>query len=218
MNKLPEKDQTSAVAIIQQIKDGGCNPKTLNKDMRQQCVEVLMAEGYSKVQMAQVLKVSEKTIKRDIDEIFLRNSLMPDENLKKRITGQLVLAAAIHRDHLMRLARKTDASVAERSQAEYLAYKILTDFIERLQSLGYLPARPQAIVGDISLNVQEKSFEDLRKELKEFQQIIIESGGNAEEFKGQVEQVSNQIDKAEITHNLQQLKAKSAEVDHEQID
>lgn len=210
----PNKESAPILSLIQDIKDGRLDPKTLDKELRQQCVEVFLAEGYSKAQMAQILGRNEKTIRRDIEDIYLRNSLVPDEQLQKRIVGELRMNVSIHRNHLMRLARIKDASVSERLQAEYLAFKILTEAIKCLQSLGYLPSQPQAVVGDISLHVNqgdEKSFDELRGELIDIEKISRESGSISDELKKEVLQISQQIEKAEITQKIKKIQENSEE-------
>ncbi len=82
-----ENPEVPILTMIQQIKDGQLDPKTLNKELRQQCVEILLGEAYSAPSIAQILKRSDKTIRRDIDEIRERNALEPDVNFLKRIAG-----------------------------------------------------------------------------------------------------------------------------------
>jgi len=148
-NPLKEKDDQPIIGLIQKIKDEALDPKTLTIDERQCCVELLLGEGTSVPAMAQLLKRSEKTLKRDIAEIIDRNRLSPDTNLREKITSELVMYARIHRDHLMKLARLKEASVSERSQAELSAAKVFLDMVSKLQDLGYLPRAPQGVVGAV---------------------------------------------------------------------
>ena len=210
----PNKESAPVLALIQDIKDGRVDPSTINKEMRQLCVEMFMSEGYPRAHMAQILKRSEKTIKRDIDDIYLRNSMNPDLNLLKQIVGKLTMSAEIHRNHLMRLARVKGSSVSEKAQAEYFAFKILTETVRCMQSLGYLPSQPQAVVGDISLHVNqgdEKSFDELRGELIDIEKISRESGSISDELKKEVLQISQQIEKAEITQKIRKIQENSEE-------
>ena len=148
-NALQEKDDQPIIGMIQKIKDGAFDPKTLTIDERQCCVEVLLGEGTSVSAMAQLLKRSEKTLKRDIVEIIDRNRLSLDTNLREKITSELVMYARIHRDQLMKLARLKEAAVSERSQAELNAAKVFLDMVSKLQDLGYLPRVPQGVVGTV---------------------------------------------------------------------
>lgn len=218
MNNQERKEELSALTIIQKIKDRQFDPKLLNKEMRQQCVEVLFGEGYSKNQMAQILKFSEKTIKRDIDNICLCNSLVPDENLQQKIVGQLKMVSSSTRERLMRLANRTDASVAEKIEAEYKAFKAFTEYIEKLQSLGYLPLQSGAISGDLSLRISNQgqaSFEDLEKEAIEIEKTIETEGEMSPEKKKKIQSIMQSIDKAKIKYETKKLLSGKKEEENE---
>ena len=172
-NSLKEKDEQPVFTLIQQIKDGTIAPETLIKDLRQRCVEVLLGEGCTPASMAQILKRSEKTIKRDIEDIRERNALTPNLNLAKKIIGEMVMYARLNRDYLMKLARTKDASVAEKAQSEYYAFKVLTELITKMQSLGFLPSKAQAIVGNIFHHVDKENsdFDDLTQQIIEIEKM-----------------------------------------------
>jgi len=208
MDNRQDKEGLCALSIIQRIKDGQFDPKLLDKEMRQQCVEVFMGEGYSKAQMAQIFKCSEKTIKRDTEEILLHNSLVPDDNLRKKIVSQLTMIVAAVREHLMRLSGKPDTSVAERTQAGYMAFKVFAEYIEKLQSLGYLPSSPRAIAGDISLHIdgqEEQSFDDLKTQVIQVEKVIAETGDIPDKDKEEIVKIKELIDKAQITYQIQKF-------------
>lgn len=137
------------LTLIQQLKDGVVAANALTKEQRQGCVAVLRLEGYTHAQMAQILTVSEKTIQRDLAEFRARNAASPPSPEQARqIIGEFLVKMEAHHAHLMRLARDKSASVAERAQAEFFAARVLNDLLLRLQSLGYLPERPQQVIGD----------------------------------------------------------------------
>ena len=160
------KEEPPILSLIQEIKDGKLNPITLNKESRQACVEVFLAEGYNIPTIAQILKKSDRTIQRDINEIHEKNALTPDMHLAKKIIGDFYFYLSVHREHLMRLARTKDASVSERAQAEYYAHRVVVERIEKLQALGYLPIQPQQLVGDIFWHNDEKSILEKLQNLK----------------------------------------------------
>ena len=167
------KDEQPVFSLIQQIKDGTVAPETLTKELRGRCVEVLLGEGYTVATMAQILKRSEKTIKRNIEDIRERNAISPDINLAKKIIGEMVMYARINRDYLMKLARIKDASVSEKAQSEYYAFKVLVELLTKLQTLGYLPTKPQAIVGEVFHHVdgQVTNLDDLSRQIIEIEKM-----------------------------------------------
>lgn len=194
---LQEKDEQPIFSLIQQIKDGTVAPETLTKDLRQRCVEVLLGEGYTVATMAQVLKRSEKTIKRDLDDIRTRNAISPDINLAKKIIGEMLMYARINRDYLMKLARTREASVAEKAQSEYYAFKVLVELMSKLQTVGYLPSKPQAIVGDIFHHVDGKisDLDELAKEIIDIENMADGDGQIDEGIKKDLSQMKTVLGK-----------------------
>jgi transposase-like protein len=201
MQPNSEGKEQPILSLIQQIKDGSLNLETIDKEVRQQCVEVFLGEGYTVSSIAQIFEKCEKTIRRDIEEIRERNALTPDVNLAKKTIGEMVTYAKIHRDYLMRLARIKDASVAEKSQAEYLAARVGLELIGKMQSLGYLPSKPTAIVGDVfhHFNGDDMAgmLDEISKQVIEVEKIASETGVIPKEIEGDLSEVKGFIKKAE---------------------
>lgn len=205
-----EPKEQPILSLIQQLKDGRLDPETIGKDLRQQCVEVFLGEGMTVSSIAQVFGKCEKTIRRDIEEIRERNALTPDIGLAKKIIGEMVMYCRQHRDHLMRLARVKDASVAEKSQAEYLAARVGLELIGKMQSLGYLPSKPTAIVGDIfhhfSGNDMAGLLDEISRQVIEVEKIASETGAIPKEIEGDLSEVKGFIKKAESLKNHNERK------------
>jgi len=185
-NNVPqEKEEQPILCLIQDIKDGRVLPETLTKDLRQCCVEVLLGEGYTVAAMARVFRRSDKTIRRDLEAIRERNAIIPDLSLATKIIGEMMMYARIHRDQLMKLARNREASVSEKAQAEYLSFKVFSELITKMQSLGYLPSKPQQVVGEIFHHVdgQVNDFEELSREILEIEEMANENNDVKEDVR-----------------------------------
>lgn len=214
-NSSQNPEEESILIIIQKIKDELSDPRLLSKEQRQQCVEVLNAEGLTEVTIAQILKVSVKTVYRDLLAIQERNALAPNINLVKQIIGELVRKAHIHHAYLMRLARSRDASPAEKAQAEFMSWRILNELVERLQSVGYIPLRPQQIVGDMHHHFDdesEKSLDEVKKMVIEIEAINTESGGMSPEVAEELKQLKAKIANAEIAYQAEKLSQKQKDL------
>jgi len=194
-NKLSEDNDRPIFGLIQQIKDGTLDADTLTKELRQSCVEILLCEGSSVALMAQVLKRSEKTIKRDIEDIRERNAIAPDITLAKKIIGELLMYARINRDHLMKLSRAKEASVSEKAQSEYYAFRVLVDLVTKFQSLGYLPTQPQAVVGDIFHHVEKTDFDELAKQIIDIEKMADGDGKAEQDIKKDLGQMKSVLEK-----------------------
>ncbi len=213
------QDQT-ALKIIQDINSGACDPCLLDKSMRQQCIELLIGEGYTHSQLAQLLKRSEKTISRDIQEIRQKNALTPSVEFAKETVGELVNKARIHASYLMRLARDRNSSTNSKAGSEFLAWRVIKELVEKLQTLGFLPIKPQEVTGDIYHHVlgkEEDSYEDVKKMISEVEAVAKETNTLSEELTDEIGQLSARIDKAEAILKLKDIsqKQKTGQVDQE---
>ena len=202
-NKPKQNEEQPIFGLLQQIKDGTLDAETLSKELRQSCVEILLGEGSSVVLMAQVLKRSEKTIRRDIEGVRERNAISPNVNLAKKLIGEMLMYARINRDYLMKIARTRDASVSEKAQSEYYAFKVSTELIKSLQTLGYLPTKPQAIVGDIFHHVGEEvvDFDDFARQIIEIEKIADGDAKIEDGVKEDVAKMKTVLEKIKFSEN-----------------
>jgi predicted transcriptional regulator len=218
-NCMPEQEGP-ILFLIQQIKDGILNPKTLSKDIRQRCVEFLLYEGYTEMQVAQILMRSDKTVSRDLAEIRERNAIAPNINLAQQIIGDMLQKSTVHHKYLMRLARSPEASTSEKSQSEFLAWRVLKEAIEKMQSLGYLPLKPQEIVEDIFHHGadadNEKSIEEVKSAISDIEQAAKDTGTLDAATEKNIAALKSKILRAEISHEVNELAEKKNKLDDKQ--
>ena len=209
------QEEQSIISIIQEIKQETLNPKTLSKDVRQRCVEFLISEGYTEAQVAQILRRSEKTVSRDLAEMRARNAITPSVDWAKQIAGDLYQKAITHHRYLMRLARSSDATYSDKYQSEFLAWKILKELIEKFQTLGYLPLKPQHIVEDIFCHADgadsERNIAEARSALEAIEKASKESGKFDVETENKIKTIKAKIEKIEVSDEIGKLIEKSNE-------
>ncbi len=205
-----DHDEQPILSLIQQIKDGTLNPKTLSKEIRQRCVELLTSEGYTEAQIAQIIMRSEKTVSRDLADIRARNAITPDINLAKQIIGDMFQKAMVHHKYLMRLARNPEATNGEKTQSEFLAWRVLKEVVEKMQTLGYLPLKPQEIVEDVFHHVtdgdEEKGIVEAKSMLNEIERATKEAGTFDPETEEKIKVLKMKIERAEINEGVNRLK------------
>ncbi len=209
--EIPD-DEEPILSLIQQIKDGTLNPKTLTNEIRQRCVEFLSSEGYTQAQIGQILMITERTVRRDLQEIEKRNALSPDINQAKCIIGNMFQKAMVHHKHLMRLARSPDATNGEKSQSEFLAWRVLKEVVEKMQTLGYLPLKPQEIVEDIFHHVAdgdgERDIAEAKSMLSEIERAAKEAGTLDPETEKKIRALKVRIEQVEINQEVNKLTKK----------
>lgn len=212
MNKekqKPGEDERTVLSIIQDIKNGALDPKTLSSEERQRSVEFLLREGYTQEQAAQVFKTTDRTIRRDIVKFRNGNALTASSDFAKEIIGDMFRKATMHHAYLVRLARSTETGAMEKGQLEFLAWRVLKEMIEKMQFLGYLPLRPQEITGDLFHHCDdqnlEKSYGDASKALKEVIDVAKQCGNVTPELEKNVKSLQKKIEKAEIVYQSEKL-------------
>lgn len=137
------------LTLIQQIKSKQIDPEHLSAEDRRRCVELLRVEGLQVAEIGQVLKRTERTIRRDLEQIRQENAVARDPAMVERVVGDLMQQAESSRAHLCRIAREQGTSAMERLMAEQSAWKVTKECVETLQSVGYLPKVPTTMVADI---------------------------------------------------------------------
>ena len=214
-----DKQEKPILSLLQNIQSGAIDPRDIKQDLRQQIVEVLLLEGTMVPQIAQILKVSDKTIRRDIADIKERNALTPSLELAKQIIGDMKMKAEAHRSHLMRLARTQDATVSEKSLAEFYAWKVSKELVEKLQSVGYLPMVPYKIDAEVYHHDEEgaQTLGELKDELTGLEKIVKQGQISDKNIEKRIEFLRMKIEKAEIVDDVEKMSQKKKEDENENI-
>ncbi len=151
----------NVVDILNRIREGSLDPKEISVSDRRVCVAYLRLEGYTQEDIAEIFKISRQTIIRDEKANRQEAAKLVDEIDVKSIAGDLIISAS----HL--------AAKALREKDYGLAWRIKTELIGKLQSLGYLPRSPE------QYNVQIGTFVDLvQLAMKKVDAEVIEPGAN----------------------------------------
>jgi len=145
-----DNESPGVLALIAAIQDGSLNGKTMEAAGRRACVEHLAAEGYSVVETAGVLRVSERTVARDRAAIAEANALRHDPHLAGRIAGRLLREAEACVSRIRRATRAADTPASAKVQGEQACWQIVGDLSARLQSLGYLPTAAQQVQAQVA--------------------------------------------------------------------
>lgn len=205
--KSENVEESPVFRIIQEIKDGKREAKDLSKEQRQECVESLDLQGYNVSQIAQALNRSEKTIRRDLQDIRQRRSASPSIELATQVVGNMVAKLEACHSYLVRLANSKEGSVQEKSQAIFYAGKMMLELTEKLQSLGYLPTAPQQVVGDIyhHNDSDDTTFTEAKERLNEIEAVAKSAGILDCCIQKRIDSLKAKIERVEIVNEVEDL-------------
>jgi hypothetical protein len=162
----------SSLKILQEIKNGVTDPKSLSGSERKSLIPFLMAEGQSTAEIAHLLKVSDRTIERDKKAIRKDNALAHDPELTNIMAGKLQYEAQLSIQRIRKFQRDKDCTPATKIDAEHRCFQIASTLSERLQSLGFLKTATAKIEADLTHHLENPlSLDELESELKHLQEI-----------------------------------------------
>jgi hypothetical protein len=208
-------EQAPVLEILKQIKEGTIKAETLPKEMRQACVEHLwLSTGQNVATIAFVLKVSDKTIRRDQDEIRDRRAQLPSNEYNLRLKGELTAKAAAAHEYMFRVANEPNASAQEKAQAAFYMWKMLKEEIELAQSLGFLPKDAFKVESTVRQE-NEKTPAQLKEELARLEKIATDGGSiNDPEVVKLIEDIRRNIALGEAKQGLARLEEKITELNN----
>ncbi len=199
INNLP------VIKILQQIKEGIIDKEKLPKEMRQECVEYLLSKFQSISEIALILGKTDKTIRRDKEEIDTKRSVKPSTDYSLKLIAELMRKANATQEHLMHLSR-SDGSLQEKTQAAFYIWKCTQEQMKILQSSGFLPDQPMRIEANIT-HEEEKDVVKLKEELVEAEKMALDAGRSDDpKIVELIKSIKQQIALAEAGNNIEVLK------------
>jgi len=202
-------DDAPVLHVLKQIANGTLDARTLSQEMRQDCVRHMwQVKGQDVSTIAAVLKVSDKTIRRDKTEITAKDAQAVPTDYKQRLRGDLMTKMSVINDLMLRLANEKENSGQDRVQAGYYVWKMIKDEVEIAQSLGLLPSTAFDLGGP-SQREPEQSPAQLKEELTRLEKIAADSGTiNDPEVNRLVDEVRRNIALAEAKDGLSRLESR----------
>ncbi len=175
-----EAAESSPISIIRSLQEGTLPTEALSAESRRTCIEHLHIEGYSAGEIAEIFKVSVRTVRRDVAQIREDHCVVAEPKFVARIVGQLVQEAESSIARLRRIARDRECPHAAKVEAERSAWTVMRELIEKLQSLGYLPTAAQQIEAELTHRIEShklsEEFLEVERVLKD---VAIPEGSEA---------------------------------------
>ena len=185
---------TSFITLIRGIQQRSISPRSLSPEDRRHCIEHLTADGYSALEIAEILQVSERTVARDRAEIRQANAVSREPKLTGEMVGQLVQQAEQCIGRIRRITRDRQVNPQTRVDGERACWLITRELIERLQSLGYLPTSPTEIRGELTHHHEAlPPFSEMQEEVARLEAILDQADGGDQELSDQLAAVKDLV-------------------------
>jgi predicted DNA-binding protein YlxM (UPF0122 family) len=201
------EETPSPITLVRDLQSGRISATSLSTEARQVCVEYLGNEGYSVGEIAEVLKISIRTIHRDRDQIKSAHAVVFTPDIVEQQVGQLVQHADQAIQRLRRIAREKDCPHAARVEAVRSTWTVVKELTEKLQSLGYLPTAAHQIRADLTHHIDEPpSFDQMQAEVKQLE-LVIEQSGTSDDKLGQLlGQVKTSLNQFVLSGQIAEIK------------
>ena len=205
-DNTPCETEERTLSLLQKIQAGTVDPKCIRTAERRLVISYLMADGYSTADMAQILKVSDRSVERDKKVIRETNALAADPELVEQMVGRLVCEAELSVQRIRKTARDKGTPQAVKVDAEHRCYQIISDMVASLQRLGYLPTATPRLQADFTHTFgQIPDFAQMQAEVQRLRQITGETQGTDPQLTEQLNQIETQLVKVNLAGQIEKI-------------
>ena len=134
---LPVNDHLIIAELVRQLHAGKIATETLTPEMRRQCVAQLSLEGFTNSEIAQLMRISERTVRRDRLTARRDDALAPGRSLGDELLGEFQRLTLASIQRLTRLARDAETPAYARMWAEESMVRIYQRFLDTAHRLRY---------------------------------------------------------------------------------
>lgn len=125
--------------LIRDLQDGKLTIDQVPVSDRRACVQQLARDGYTRQEIALLLRTSESTITRDRRAIRKANAVHAAPGLAGELAGEFLRLCESIEEQMRRVSRDEKATPAARLATLKGCFQTARDKMKLLQSLGYLP-------------------------------------------------------------------------------
>jgi len=205
-DNTPGETGERTVSLLQKIQAGTVDPKCIRPAERHLIVSYLMADGYSTADMAQILKVSDRSIERDKKAIRETNALAASPELVEQMVGRLYREAELSIQRIRKATRDKTTPQAVKVDAEHRCYQIRSDMTASMRHLGYLPTATSKLQADFTHNIgQIPDFAQIQAEVQRLRQITGETQGTDPQLTEQLNQIETKLVKVKLVNQIENI-------------
>ncbi len=206
LDNTPCDTEERTLSLLQKIQAGVMDPKCIRPAERRLIVSYLMADGYSTADIAQILKVSDRSIERDKNAVREANAIAADPQLVEQMVGRLVLEADLSIQRIRKAVRDKDTPHSVKVDAEYRCFQIINEMTISLQRLGYLPTATARLQADITHSIgQVPELSHIELEYQRLKLISGESQGTDPQLTERFNLLQAKIAKVGLVNELKEV-------------
>lgn len=195
-----------AIDLLQKIKAGHTGPTKIRVVDRRLVVEMLMTDGATVPEIAKIMDVSERTVKRDRQGIRAANAIDRDPNLVGQMVGRLSTEVDTATQRIRRAIRDPRATPAVKVDGEHRCYQILSDYFRHLQRIGFVPTAVQEIRGDLTHHFAEPpGLDEMRQEVDRIEQISRHMAAGDPQITAMIAKTRDEMTRLAVVEQLEQL-------------
>lgn len=205
-DNTPCETEERTLSLLQKIQAGTVDPKCVRTADRRLIVSYLIADGYSTADMAQILKLSDRSIERDKKAIREANALAASPELVEQMVGELRYEAELSIQRICKAARDKETSPAVRIDAYHRCYQIRSDVTTSMRHLGYLPTAAAKLQADFTHTIgQIPDFAQMEAEVQRLRQITGETQRTDPQLTEQLNQIETQLVKVNLAGQIENI-------------
>jgi DNA-binding transcriptional ArsR family regulator len=129
----------SVLSLLQDLKQGAIGIDAITIEDRRSCVAHLVAQGMTAPEIAEILRMTERTVYRDLRALRDANALHPDPAFTRELAGWVYRRAEASSARLLRLSRDPKSPPNVQVDAEAKSFEVVLGAAQTLQKLGVLP-------------------------------------------------------------------------------
>jgi len=209
---MESKNIISPISVLNDIQDKKIAPETLPKETRQLCAELLLARGATPSEIAELLKVSIRTVHRDLCDIKKANAIDRSPEFVTQHVGQLIGSASSIYSNLLKISNSKNAKCADKIEAGHKAWLVLKDLSLLFIHLGYLPNAPTEINANFNhAFAQAPDIDEVTNELSDLEGYISESNSVSDDVIEDVKHLKSLLTISQVSLQIKSIHAQIQE-------
>ena len=202
----------SPISLIKQLRDGKISAANLTNESRIACVEYLNGEGLKKCEISELLKVSTRTVYRDLKQIRKENAIIRDPEFVVQHVGELEKRCSSAILNLLKTYNDKNCPHRVKVEAIHKTWLIFNEYTQTLQSISYLPNAATEIRASVDHNFREPpSFDEITHDLSILKASMKEAGIPDEQITQMLSVPEGLIQRSSASNIIKHVKSKIVE-------